>query len=285
LKLHLSQERDKWFHTTGQPINKNNFLQILSEAYVFALTPENVKTVFRKTGIVPFNPSVITADMLATSKETSTEAHLPVTKKTASEPIQIIADMLRSLQLNIGDDRDVSSSPYHLEAAEILVPEPVVPASGPRPTRVMRSSNRSTTPSVPTASTCPTPSTTTLPPTRTTIQILEDAVASLKRTNLQFLATPAPTTSADPPPRTTSHTVRNMTGTTNTRTTALSIQPTTENELLLLSALRESEAQVQRIEVHAFELQASNILNEAYADRLSLRCYISISYSGNCPIK
>jgi len=42
----------------------------------------------------------------------------------------------------------------------------------------------------------------------------------------------------------------------------------TENELLLLSALRESEAQVQRIEVHAFELQASNILNKAYADRL-----------------
>jgi len=57
-----------------------------------------------------------------------------------------------------------------------------------------------------------------------------------------------------------------MTGTTNTRTTALSIQPTTENELLLLSALHESEAQVQRIEVYAFELQASNILNEAYAD-------------------
>jgi len=131
LKLHLSQERDKWFCTTGQPIDKNNFLRILSEAYVFALTPENVKTAFRKTGIVPFNPSVITADMLATSKETSTEAHLPVTNKTASEPIQIIADMLCSLQLNIGDDGDVSSTPYHLEAAEILVPEPVVPASSP----------------------------------------------------------------------------------------------------------------------------------------------------------
>ena len=90
----------------------------------------------------------------------------------------------------------------------------------------------------------------------------------MKQTNLQFLATPAPTTSVDPPPRTTSRTVRDMTGTTNTCTTALSIQPTTENELLLLSALRESEAHVQHIKVHAFELQASNILNEAYADRL-----------------
>ena len=90
----------------------------------------------------------------------------------------------------------------------------------------------------------------------------------MKRTNLQFIATPAPTTSADPPPRTTSRTVHNMTSTTNTCTTALSIQPTMENELLLLSALCESEAHVQRIEAHAFELQASNILNKAYADRL-----------------
>ena len=136
LKLHLSQEHDKWFCTTGQPINKNNFLRILSEAYVFALTPENIKTAFHKTDIVPFNPSVITADMLTTSKETSTEAHFPMTNKTASESIQIIADMLHSLQLNIGNDGDVSSTPYHLEAAEILVPEPVaqVPASSPRPT-------------------------------------------------------------------------------------------------------------------------------------------------------
>ena len=59
-----------------------------------------------------------------------------------------------------------------------------------------------------------------------------------------------------------------MTGTTNTHTTVLSIQPMTENELLLLSALHESEAHVQHIKVHAFELQASNILNEAYADHL-----------------
>jgi len=60
-----------------------------------------------------------------------------------------------------------------------------------------------------------------------------------------------------------------MTGTTNTGTTALSIQPTTENELLLLSALHKSEAHVQGIKVHAFELQASNILNEAYANHLT----------------
>jgi hypothetical protein len=55
-----------------------------------------------------------------------------------------------------------------------------------------------------------------------------------------------------------------MSGPINICAAALSIQPRTENELLLLSALHEAEAHSQRIEVHAFELQASNILNEAY---------------------
>jgi len=96
---------------------------------MFVLTPENIKTAFHKTGIVPFNSSVITANMLTTSKETSAKAHLPVTNKTTFELIQIIADMLCSLQLNIGNDGDVSSTPYHLEAVEILVPEPVAQVS------------------------------------------------------------------------------------------------------------------------------------------------------------
>ncbi|PPQ82632.1 hypothetical protein CVT25_007560 [Psilocybe cyanescens] len=54
----------------------------------------------------------------------------------------------------------------------------------------------------------------------------------------------------------------------NTQSVALQIQPKTENKLLLLSALRESEGFCHWLEVHAFELQASNILNEAYASCL-----------------
>ena len=54
----------------------------------------------------------------------------------------------------------------------------------------------------------------------------------------------------------------------NMAAAALAIVPTTANELLLLAALRESQSQNIRTEVHTFELQASNILNEAYADRL-----------------
>ncbi|KIJ96205.1 hypothetical protein K443DRAFT_67055, partial [Laccaria amethystina LaAM-08-1] len=89
LKHYLGVERDALLRTTGTAIDKGNFLQIISKAYVTALTPELIKTAFRKTGIWPFNPNVITADMLAPSKETSIQSHLPV--PTSSQPVQILA--------------------------------------------------------------------------------------------------------------------------------------------------------------------------------------------------
>ncbi|KIJ93023.1 hypothetical protein K443DRAFT_37672, partial [Laccaria amethystina LaAM-08-1] len=78
LKLLLSKERDKLLRDTGTAITKSNFLSVITTAYVQALTPGNIKTAFRKTGIHPFNPDVVTSDMLAPSKETSLEANLPV---------------------------------------------------------------------------------------------------------------------------------------------------------------------------------------------------------------
>jgi hypothetical protein len=58
LKLLLSKERDKLLRDTGTAITKSNFLSVITTAYVQALTPGNIKTAFRKTGIHPFNPDV-----------------------------------------------------------------------------------------------------------------------------------------------------------------------------------------------------------------------------------
>ena len=69
----------------------------LSKAYITTLTPELIKTAFHKTRIWPFNPNVITADMLAPSKETSVQSHLPV--PTSSQTVQILATMLQDLQI------------------------------------------------------------------------------------------------------------------------------------------------------------------------------------------
>ena len=100
------------------------------------------------------------------------------------------------------------------------------------------------------------------------LKILEGAVAALKKTNLAFLASPASTTSVDPMATTTTHTVQKNSIPINNAAAALAIVPTTANELLLLVALRESQSQKISTEVHAFKLQASNILNEAYVKRL-----------------
>ena len=69
---------------------KGNFNKIYPKAYTHALTPENIKSAFQKTGIVPFNPDVVTPAMMALSKETSSEEHLPV---KSSKGIKIIANM------------------------------------------------------------------------------------------------------------------------------------------------------------------------------------------------
>ncbi|KIJ96206.1 hypothetical protein K443DRAFT_124544 [Laccaria amethystina LaAM-08-1] len=69
-------------------------------------------------------------------------------------------------------------------------------------------------------------------------------------------------------PTTTTRTVQQNSIPINKAVAALAIVPNTANELLLLAALRESQSQILRTKVHAFELQASNILNEAYAQRL-----------------
>ena len=238
LKHYLGVERDALLRTTGKAIDKGNFLEVISKAYVTALTPELIKTAFRKTGIWPFNPNVITAEMLAPSKETSVESHLPV--PTSSQPVKILAAMLQKLQITPDSDADVISEGQ---------------GAGPSSTPDQSTIN----------------STHTRRSTRTTthLEILEGAVAALKTTNLAFLATPIPTTSADPMPTTTTRTVQqNSISTVNKAAAALAIVPTTANELLLLAALRESQSQNLRTEVHAFELQASNILNEAYAQRL-----------------
>jgi len=67
----IGEERDTWLCEHAAAMDKNNFL-------VCALTPDNIKAAFKKTCVWLFNPDVVTRDMLAPSRETSCEAHLPL---------------------------------------------------------------------------------------------------------------------------------------------------------------------------------------------------------------
>lgn len=259
-KLFLGQERDKLLRDTGKAINKSNFLSIISKAYTHALTPANIRTAFRKTGIHPFDPSVITPDLLAPSKETSLEANLPV---ETSESTKIFADMLRKLQAieEVESDTSESDSSEDLDPTDSDSSEDL----DPRDSETSEKNAAEASTSTPTSTAHRTCST-----NLKQIDILEETVAALKKTNLAYLAThtQAPATSYDTMPKTATRTGAQISGPVNTTAAALTIEPTTSNELLLLAALRESESRNVRMEVHAFELQASNILNEAYATRL-----------------
>ena len=76
-------------------MDKTTFLTIYGQAHVCALTSENIKSAFKKTGVWPFNPRVVTEEMLAPSKETSSEAHFPIPLDDLA--VNVLATMLRKL--------------------------------------------------------------------------------------------------------------------------------------------------------------------------------------------
>ena len=90
LKRAWSEERDK-FERSGPAVSKVNFLEVYAKAHVRAFTRENILAAFKKTGMVPFNPDVITDTMMAPSLETSLTTRLPL---TLASPLQEVVDLL-----------------------------------------------------------------------------------------------------------------------------------------------------------------------------------------------
>jgi len=90
-------------------MDKNNFLAIYGRAHVHALTPDNIKAAFKKTGVWPFNPDVVTEEMLALSRETSCEAYLPLPPDDPA--VNVLAMMLQKLTTinEANNDPDVIS--------------------------------------------------------------------------------------------------------------------------------------------------------------------------------
>ena len=70
IKLQLAFESDL-------RIDKSNILHIIEVAYKKAFTKHNITAGWRKTGIYPFNPAVITPTMMAPAQKTSTANTFP----------------------------------------------------------------------------------------------------------------------------------------------------------------------------------------------------------------
>lgn len=78
-------------------MSKENFLIVYGRAHLRALTPDLIRTAFRKTGIIPFNRNVISKEAVAPAKETSAEGYLPV---VMDPEIQKLADALQRCTLH-----------------------------------------------------------------------------------------------------------------------------------------------------------------------------------------
>ena len=115
LKRAWSEARDEHERQTGTDVTKSNFLSIYAKAHLQAFTPSNVLAAFRKTGVVPFDPDVITNDMMAPSLETSTQdgAFLPMRQPS---PVRAISNMIHTCLDNTSaalprGDTDLSRAP------------------------------------------------------------------------------------------------------------------------------------------------------------------------------
>lgn len=97
LKRCLSEEHDAWERKTGEAVSKTNFLAIYGRAHLRALTPATIRSAFCKTGIHPFDRSVIPTLVMAASKETLCQSHLP---SVLAPEIQELAEMMWDMAVN-----------------------------------------------------------------------------------------------------------------------------------------------------------------------------------------
>lgn len=58
---------------TGRKVTKSNFLVVYGAAHIRALMEVNILSAFHKTGVIPLNRDVISADAMAPSLETTTQ--------------------------------------------------------------------------------------------------------------------------------------------------------------------------------------------------------------------
>jgi hypothetical protein len=125
MKKRWSEAHDDW-ERRGHTVDITNFLAVYAEVHVKTLTPENIKATFHKTGIIPFNPNVVTTDMMAPSQATSTHATVPIQQ---SSPIKMMSEMvidymdyqrMATLSNNSMDAENLpgpSSTPFFMQSA------------------------------------------------------------------------------------------------------------------------------------------------------------------------
>lgn len=150
LKRHWRDARDTFERETGTRVKKTNFLSVYATAHARALTPETVKAAFRKTGVVPYNPDVITAAMMAPSLESSVHGTLPLPQASAVQALSevliggthqhiagsatrsaVVADPVHTPPRTLPDPRAHTALLTSTSASNLVSPSRILPAATP----------------------------------------------------------------------------------------------------------------------------------------------------------
>ncbi|KAJ6452487.1 hypothetical protein C8R45DRAFT_1193916 [Mycena sanguinolenta] len=87
-KRNWSDVRDRW-ERVGKIVDKT--IAVYAEAHFKTRTPENIKSAFKKTGVIPLDRNVVTEDMMAPNIESSSRSVLPVQQ---SSPVKYMSNMI-----------------------------------------------------------------------------------------------------------------------------------------------------------------------------------------------
>ena len=123
LKHNWSMARDSW-EQRGHTVDKTNFLAVYAEAHAKTLTPENIKAAFRKTGVIPFNPDVVTEEMMAPSLATSMRSMVPIQQSSAVKAVsEMVIDYVeyQKIQASAGESSSRSLATSRSASAPIFM--------------------------------------------------------------------------------------------------------------------------------------------------------------------
>lgn len=113
LKRRWHAARDRWeSEHWPQKLSKAAFIEVFGTVFLETMTPELTKECFRKTGIVPLDAEVVTAQQMAPSRQHSTKIDVSHLSSPVKRIVSFQRHLIASTQTH-GDDSDVETTDLH----------------------------------------------------------------------------------------------------------------------------------------------------------------------------
>ncbi|KAE9384006.1 hypothetical protein BT96DRAFT_1008537 [Gymnopus androsaceus JB14] len=205
------------------------------------MTPDLIQTAFRKTGLWPVDWTVVTQDMMAPSKATSTKVFTPVEMAT---PVCVVTELLIDVARPVcllhekeeGDSEDVEG-----EAIDNLEKDGQ-PSSSSTETALVHTPNR--------------------------LRCARIALPKLHSTDLAFLVSKSPMKSAHNLPNLQTFALSPVGSTKSIVSDVLALKPKTTNEQRLLEGLQMQTERLTLAKGQVLQLQGQAVLQQLYANRV-----------------